>query len=244
MSLSIPISELPVLSGDTAREIDLNVTNKVGRVRILESVATRIADTLYYHLGLSSNKILFVAGKGNNGANAIACARILHLRGVHVELVTLVTGDEENLRINMQEQLQLFDDLVGIKKRKALDFEYIEKWNDVLVDGLLGSGIQDPPRGPSADAIRACNNTSSRILSIDLPSGLNHVTGEAPGDCVRATWTLNLHMFKSGQLEKRAVPFIGELWTAETALGFTTFGDDLSPKFMKFYKNNPIQKVL
>lgn len=73
MSFSVPINEIPVLAGDTARQIDLSVTDQVGRVRILESVATRIADTLYYHLGLShSDPILFVAGKGNNGANAIA----------------------------------------------------------------------------------------------------------------------------------------------------------------------------
>lgn len=184
MSLSVPISELPVLSGDTARQIDLDVTDKVGRVRVLESVATRIADTLYYHLGCCKHRLLFVAGKGNNGANAIACARILHLRGVHVELVTLVSGDELNLRPNMQEQLQLFDDLVGSERRKGLDFGYIQIWNEVVVDGILGSGIRDPPRGVSADAIRACNDSSCRILSIDLPSGLNHVTGEAPGDCI------------------------------------------------------------
>jgi len=243
-STDIRSNNLPVLSGDVARQVDLDVTEKVGRVRILESVATRVADTLYYHVSLDRDSpILFVAGKGNNGANAIACARILHLRGIRVELVTLVMGDEDNLRPNMQEQLELFDELVGNGKRRARDFEYIREWRGVIVDGILGSGIQDPPRGVSADAIRACNDSCGQVLAIDLPSGLNHVTGETPGDCIKATWTLNLHMFKSGQLEQKASRFIGELWSAETALGFTTFGDGLTPKFVEFYKNGPIRRV-
>lgn len=96
-------------------------------------------DTLYFQLGTDNDKpILFVAGKGNNGAKAIACARILHLRGVHVELVTLVTGDEDNLRPNMQEQLELFDNLVGNKERRALDFGYIREWKNVIMNGILG----------------------------------------------------------------------------------------------------------
>jgi hydroxyethylthiazole kinase-like uncharacterized protein yjeF len=211
---------LPVLLGDEARNIDLDVTEKVGRVRILDSVATRIADTLNWHLGIDPfTPLLFVAGKGNNGANAIAAARILHLRGFSVSLVPLVKSTDENLRPNMVEQFELYDYFVGSSTVHPLDWEVIKNHKGVIIDGILGTGIDKPVRGVSADAIQAISESTSKVLSIDMPSGLNHVTGTAPGLCVRATWTINLHMLKSGQLVKEASEYIGELWSVESALG-------------------------
>ena len=308
-STSSSSSSLPLLEGDEARQIDLEVTDALGRIRVLEGVATRIADTLMYHLLpqflLSSSSstdsnddssirrkedipLLFVAGKGNNGANAIATARILHLRGFQqTSVVTLVDPNKNNnndittsssyLRPNIQEQVDLYknftsasggDDKESTCRIFPLDFDRIQNFKyGVIIDGILGTGITDPPRGVSAEAIRAMNEamtasssaktttttTSSsssavvKILSIDIPSGLNHITGEAPGDCVGATWTLNLHMLKLGQTKSIAKPYIGELWSAESGLGFTTFakvgGGLLQEAFIDFYKDGPIRKV-
>lgn len=258
-------NDLPVLSGNEARSIDLNVTEKLGRVRVLECVATRLADAIEYHLPIGdkeTSKLLFVAGKGNNGANAIACARILYLRGwKSVKLVPLVDPGAEhggvNLRPNIAEQLELFQHFVGASTMFPLDLDKIKNHDGVIIDGVLGTGIDQPPRGISKDAIEAItsaqstnnnnnhNNASNAcVLSVDIPSGLNHVTGTAPGVCVRATWTVNLHMFKSGQLEDAAKEYVGELWSVESALGYITFpGNVLADKFKRFYKDGPIRKA-
>jgi hydroxyethylthiazole kinase-like uncharacterized protein yjeF len=239
--------DLPVLLRDEARTIDLEVTDKIGRVRILESVATRIADLMHYHLLDGSigedTPLLFVAGKGNNGANAMACARILHLRGfTNIQLVTLV-DPKGDVRPNIREQLDLFAHFVGESNIHAMDWDVIKNHKGIFVDGILGTGISDPPRGVSKEAIEAIQqaSTSAQTLSIDIPSGLNHITGVAPGVCIRATWTCNLHMLKSGQLEPVAKEYIGELWSVESALGFITFPEPA--KFKAFYKHGPIQKV-
>lgn len=237
--------ELPVLLGDEARTIDLEVTDKIGRVRILESVATRIADLMHYHLDSidEDTPLLFVAGKGNNGANAMACARILHLRGFNnIKLVMLVDPSGE-LRPNIREQLDLFLYFVGETNIHVMDWELIKNHKGVLVDGILGTGISDPPRGVSKDAIEAILEASGSIktVAIDVPSGLNHITGIAPGVCIKATWTCNLHMLKSGQLEPIAQQHIGELWSVESALGFITFPEPA--KFKALYKRGPIQQV-
>jgi hydroxyethylthiazole kinase-like uncharacterized protein yjeF len=236
--------ELPILLGDEARTIDLEVTEKVGRVRILESVATRIADLIHYHLPVDEmTPLLFIVGKGNNGANAMACARILHLRGFsNIQLVTLVDPADESLRLNVREQMDLFSHFVGDQNIKVMDWKMIQAHEGVIVDGIVGTGIADPPRGVSKDAIEAIlASSNARVLSIDMPSGLNHVTGAAPGACVKATWTCNLHMLKSGQLEPIAREYVGELWSVESALGFITFPEP--DKFKSFYKSGPIQKV-
>jgi NAD(P)H-hydrate epimerase len=253
MSLSAVGNEkyasLPVLKGDEARDIDLKVTDQVGRIRILESVASRLADALHYHILQDASAIdtplMFVAGKGNNGANAMAAARLLHFRGFNkISVVTLFDASTA-LRPNTQEQLDLLKTFLGEDKIFSLDFDKIQNFADgVLVDGVLGTGIADPPRGVSKQAIEAMNaNDSSKVLSIDIPSGLNHISGDAPGVCVQATWTLNLHMFKSGQLQPHAKQFVGELWSAETALSFIYFPEGYREKFQSFYRSGPIQKV-
>lgn len=150
---------LPILLGDEARSIDLDVTEKLGRVRVLESVATRIADTIAYHLPIDrDSNLLFVAGKGNNGANALACARILYLRGwKNVEAVPLLDPSEDGaaLRPNIAEQLELFEHFVGPDRLHPLDVERIRRHEGVIVDGILGTGVDKPPRGVSGDAIKA-----------------------------------------------------------------------------------------
>ena len=240
---------LPVLEGDEARNIDLEVTEKLGRVRVLESVANRIADALQYHIldHRKGHPMLFVGGKGNNGANVIAAARILHLRGVDVRVVALVNDDGQQ-RPNIQEQLDLFEVFVGKERLSyaAADptLQAVKDFGGILIDGILGTGIADPPRGIARDAIRAVNDAkhAKGVVSIDIPSGLNHVTGETPGDCVKATWTLNLHMLKQGQLTEIAKPYVGELWSAESNLGFITF-TGYEEAFREFYKESPIVKV-
>jgi NAD(P)H-hydrate repair Nnr-like enzyme with NAD(P)H-hydrate epimerase domain len=167
----------------------------------------------------------------------------LHLRGRHVQVIPLVEGTAENLRPNIQEQIELFTHFAGTGRMFPLDLDKVKSFKGVIIDGILGTGIADPPRGVSAEAIRAVNDaTSAKVLSIDIPSGLDHITGEAPGDCIKATWTLNLHMLKRGQLAHIAKPYIGELWSAESGLGFSTF-PGLEQSFASFYKNGPIRKV-
>jgi NAD(P)H-hydrate repair Nnr-like enzyme with NAD(P)H-hydrate epimerase domain len=233
---NITMDNLPVLLGDEARNIDLEVTEKLGRVRVLECVATRVADTLHYHLGIVpyTTPLLFVAGKGNIGAKALAVARILAFRGwLNITIVPLVQPLDNNLRPNVVEQFQLLIDFGLADKIHPLDWEHIQNFKrGVIVDGILGTGIASPPRGVALQAIQAIGfastnlvdgNNKVQVLAIDIPSGLNHVTGEAPGECIGATWTINLHMLKIGQLASQAKASIRELWSAETALGFTSF---------------------
>jgi NAD(P)H-hydrate repair Nnr-like enzyme with NAD(P)H-hydrate epimerase domain len=183
----------------------------------------------------------------------MACARILHLRGfTNVRMVTLVDphamGDDvvRLLRPNIREQLDLFSHFVGTSNIHVMDWDAIKNHQGILVDGILGTGIADPPRGVARQAIEAMRQALTsqhnvRTLSIAVPSGLNHITGEAPGICVKATWTCNLHMLKSGQLAPEAQEYVGELWSVESALGFITFPEPA--KFKAFYKDGPIRKV-
>jgi NAD(P)H-hydrate repair Nnr-like enzyme with NAD(P)H-hydrate epimerase domain len=167
---------------------------------VLECVATRVADTLHYHLGIVpyTTPLLFVAGKRNSGAKALAVARILAFRGwLNITIVPLVQPLDNNLRPNVVEHFQLLIDFGPADKIHPLDWERIQNSKrGVIADGILGTGTASRPRGVALQAIQAIGfastnsvdgNNKVQVLVIDIPSGLNHVTGEAPGECIGAT---------------------------------------------------------
>ena len=82
---------------------------------------------------------------------------------------------------------------------------------DLIVDALLGTGSQAAPRPPLGRIIEWINASPAPVLSIDVPSGLDAQSGQAPGACVRADVTMALVGIKSGFLELDAQPWIGEI---------------------------------
>jgi NAD(P)H-hydrate epimerase len=83
---------------------------------------------------------------------------------------------------------------------------------DLILDALIGYGLKSAPQGASADLIRWANRTNAPILALDLPSGVNATTGEAPGDVIKARWTMTLALPKTGLLpENTAELFLADI---------------------------------
>jgi NAD(P)H-hydrate epimerase len=66
------------------------------------------------------------------------------------------------------------------------------------VDALIGYSLRGAPRGRVVELITLCNDHAERVLSLDLPSGLDATTGEAPGAVVHPERTLTLALPKTG----------------------------------------------
>jgi NAD(P)H-hydrate epimerase len=83
----------------------------------------------------------------------------------------------------------------------------------LVVDALVGYSLRGAPRGRVAQLIAQCNQENARVLSLDLPSGLDATTGETPGVVVAPERTLTLALPKTGL---RNVP--GELYLADIGM--------------------------
>lgn len=158
--------------------------------------------------------IQLIAGRGNNGGDAFVAARILHDDEHDVEL--LLAGNAADIR---------GDALAHFSKMRAAGVPFRElptkeAWDDalddaegcqILVDAVLGIGIQGPPRGPAAGAIGYINALAEHalVVSIDLPSGLDADTGTAPGEVVTADLTATIGLPKQGMLMPEALPAVG-----------------------------------
>ena len=139
--------------------------------------------------------VAVACGKGNNGGDGFVVARLLRHAGREVHVVCTSAPEQlsGDARVN-------FDRLSG---DEALLFEDARASEAVLrsavvVDALLGTGFEGVPRGSVADVIEAINDAGARVVSVDVPSGVDASTGEVSGMAVRADCTVSFHMAKPG----------------------------------------------
>ena len=177
------------------------IESGVAIVMLMEVAGWQVARCAWRMLGRRPARVLVVAGRGNNGGDGLVAARHLRAWGCAVDAVVL--GEEQRLRGAVVEQLRaargagvavaVTEDTAGLAAAAA---------NSALcVDAVLGTGLRSAPREPDAGAIAALEG--ARVLSVDVPSGLDSGTGRAHDPCVRAQVTCTLTAVKSG------------LWTAE-----------------------------
>src|SRR3954454_13095275 len=138
-----------------------------------------------------SGPIRVVVGKGNNGGDGLAAARLLREAGREVDV--LATGDLSELRGDAKENL---DRLPGAAPA-PFDAAKLAH-SGAIVDAMLGTGFEGSPRDPIAGAIAAINEQDSVVIACDVPSGVNASTGEVEGDAVRADATATFHGTKVG----------------------------------------------
>jgi NAD(P)H-hydrate epimerase len=156
------------------------VIEQVGRIVADHSLATTRSD----------DRILVLAGKGNNGNDARAA--IGHLLNRKVKLV------------DVRDPASAFEEISRL----------LEKRPSLVIDGLFGIGLNRPLSTDWVRLIEKINAANLQILAIDVPSGLNASTGQPEGAAISATTTLTVGVIKRGLLAETAWNFVGRLEVA------------------------------
>jgi NAD(P)H-hydrate epimerase len=158
-----------------------------------------------------------VCGKGNNGGDGLAAARHLHRWG---RLAGVACTDSDTLTGAAAEQARALTALgVPIAASPAPGFGDAP----LLVDALLGTGLSRAPEGLVAQWITAMEEAGRRVVSVDVPSGLDADTGAVPGVCVTALVTVTLGLPKPGLLSGDGPQFSGEVWVADIGIPFEAY---------------------
>lgn len=163
-------------------------------------------------------RVLLLAGPGNNGGDAWACALELSRMGFAPCVVDCAEADTA-LPGAAQAARDAWDDAGGQTVEDIPEYDA-----DLVVDGLLGIGVNRAPTGFLADVIDWINEQSCGVLALDCPSGLDAFTGLAFEPCVRADWTLTFISFKPGLLTGRDAEACGQVFVDLLGLD-----DDLPP---------------
>jgi len=178
------------------------------------AVARAATDLLGGAYGL---RVVALAGRGNNGGDALEALARLARRGAGAE--ALVTSELERLGAEAARTAALVraaggrvrvftPELAGTLLRDA----------EVVVDGLLGTGSSGAPHGLAAQAIVAVNASSAPVVAVDIPSGVDGVTGEVAGEAIQADVTVTFQALKPGHVLPPGSDRAGRIEVADIGL--------------------------
>ena len=216
-----PMTSPAMASGEQARALDLAAAGLGVSNDALMALASfqcaRLARRLLREQGQERPRPLAVlAGRGNNGADALGCARHLAAWGHPVRAVTLADPTHRGDVYSNQLRAALAS---GVEVREATDdlgaaIRWTLEGAALAVDGLLGTGTTGPARGAVAAAIAAVNLGGVRVMAIDVPSGLDATTGERPGECLGRRHT-DAGDRQVRVLAAQASAWVGRPWLAD-----------------------------
>src|SRR3989338_11686682 len=170
------------------------------RQLMMENAGASMVKELVNKFGnLSSKKVLIFAGLGNNGGDALVVAR--HLAG-HDSIVTVILlGDPKDIKTTeCKTNWQILQKMKSVKLIHDID---VSDKPDIIVDGILGTGISGIIKEPQASAIDLINKTKAFKIAVDVPTGLDPDTGKTADKYVTADMTITFHKMKRG-IQKRA----------------------------------------
>lgn len=208
---------IPAVTAAQMREVDRIAIVGTGPnlFQMMENAGRNLAEFVVSHLGSAwkESAIVVLAGSGGNGGGGICAARHLANRGAHVSLCT--TG-ESAMQDVIRWQYHLYKSADG---REASVEGLRGLHPDLVVDAMIGYGLNGSPSTRVATVIEWANHSGSPIISLDIPSGLDATTGETNGASISATSTLTLALPKTGL----ASPLAGRLFLADIGIPPSVF---------------------
>lgn len=155
-------------------------------------------------LDISSKKILVFAGLGNNGGDALVVAR--HMTGFDSDVKVILLGSPDKIKTEeARTNWAILEKMNSIDLLISSDVSGLDLKADVVVDGILGTGISGKIREPYASAIDMINKIKAFKIAIDIPSGLDPDTGTTSDKCVKADVTITFHKMKVGMPKRNDV---------------------------------------
>lgn len=167
---------------------------------LMENAGLAAYRVLAEHFGVADKTILIVCGIGNNGGDGLVVARHLYSNGGHLKIVLVgePTKFQGAARLNFEIVSRLPIPMQPIDSVSALETDIAQC--DVIVDGLLGTGLSRPVEGLYRAIIERINASHKPVLSIDIPSGVNGDTGQVMGCAIQAETTVTFGLPKIGNI--------------------------------------------
>jgi NAD(P)H-hydrate epimerase len=220
-----------VLSAEQLRAWDQYTMEQepVASIDLMERAARRCVDWMESHKIIQQQAFFIFCGKGNNGGDGLAIARMLHEKNRPVNVFILEFGQLGTP--DFQHNLQLLHNL-------AIPIHFLQPEiplpvipeSVIIIDALLGTGINRHIEGRMAGLISHINSTGNLIISIDLPSGLMTDESCRPEDSVRASITLSFQCYKPALLLAENAVSFGEVHIIDIDLD-PHFLNTIQPRF-------------
>lgn len=228
------------------RPIDMMVTDfnceylGLSRLCLMESAGKSLGDEiakLAVYTFSKPVKVLMFTGSGGNGGDAFVAARYLLNRGYEVDIYMLkdrIHSKEARINLdilkNMKPRLSRLT-IHNLRTLEDIDNCLIGDEESIIVDGILGTGIKGNLQINIKRAIEKINEASGLKISIDVPSGMDPLTGDVEDIAVLPDYTISFHKIKTGVRDAEEA-VVGGLITADIGIPleaeyFINYGDFL-----------------
>ncbi|MEZ5489338.1 MAG: NAD(P)H-hydrate dehydratase [Gammaproteobacteria bacterium] len=175
--------------------------------------------------------LLVFAGTGNNGGDGYVVAGLARDFGLNPEIIQV--GDHSALRGDAWRARSFAEQrgvsITGFDRESLLGSGSYPEDHTLIVDALLGTGLDRPLSGAYAEAVATINDLPFPVLSIDIPSGLCSDTGSVLGDAVQASLTTTFIGMKQGLLTAAGVDKTGALVYHDLEVPERVFHSENSP---------------
>lgn len=204
---------VPAVTAAEMRDVDRIAVEEVGLklLQMMENAGRALARCVCEVQG-DADTVVVAAGNGGNGGGGMACARHLTNRGVPVEII--LDRPPGALSGAAAHQHRILDEM-GVPHAKGVD-QLTRPDEPIVVDALIGYGLEDKVRSPTDEYIDMINDRSDSIVSLDIPSGIDATSGEALGSAVEPDRTLTLALPKTGLTTVPGELLLADIGTPET----------------------------
>ena len=247
-----------LLTGAEMASCDARTSNVIGipSLVLMERAALSVADSVDVFLrkkfsGAGRGRrpvVLAAAGRGNNGADALAAGRILLDRGWDVRFCRLSGkispdssfGVQENILRQYGKEVAEYPDSLLSKVLKHQDLTSKALTNtafsmgepaaavpDLIIDGLFGTGLSRDLSGQAAECVEAINFCRDRfgsyVVAVDIPSGISSDDGSVMGCAVRCDETATFAFYKRGHFLHPGTVYAGVCHLAQIGITWRAF---------------------
>ncbi|HEY2014449.1 MAG TPA: NAD(P)H-hydrate dehydratase [Bryobacteraceae bacterium] len=205
-----------VLTAAQMREVDRRTVELgIPGIVLMENAGHRAVEFLAQRFApLSAARIAVLCGKGNNGGDGMVIARQLHTRFHPKALHVVLLADPGELKGDAAANYRM---LVACGCPVSREIPPDARMATLVLDALLGTGINGPATGPMLEAIREINTgfPLARVVAVDIPSGMPSDCGDSAGEFARADATVTFTAPKIAQVLPPNCDHVGELVVGE-----------------------------
>lgn len=203
---------MKILTAAEMREVDrVTIERGIPGIVLMENAGSRVVDFLRETFApLSSQRVVVVCGKGNNGGDGFVVARQLFTRRLCRELEVFELFDPASLSGDAAANRKMLE-VCGCPVIHGLPNRL--NTATVVVDAILGTGLNGAAKEGALDAIRALNERFplAKVVAVDIASGLPSDGTNITGEFVRADYTVTFTAAKRSQCLSPSYEYSGEL---------------------------------
>ena len=191
---------------------DLSLSEEI----LMERAGMSVARGVVSHFP-DVSKVVALAGKGNNGGDALVALRELHSRGIAVSAV--LTTPESDCGPSVLREIRRLKFLeIGVDSVVSSRSWHRISHADLLIDGILGTGFHGLLPPDLLSTVQRINQMGKKVVAVDIPSGVDGRTAEVPSEAIKAFLTVTFALPKWGILADPGHRYAGKIVVSDIGI--------------------------